>query len=367
MLQTMPDVSPMRWHLAHTTWFFDTFVLGGRTRQEGWDYLFNSYYNGAGPQFPRDKRGTQSRPDVHTILSWRETVDEAVLEALTNPKNHAIVEVGTHHEQQHQELMITDIKHVLFSNPLAPAYTSTPLPTPNPIAPSWTSFDAEIAEIGHSGQGFSFDNEAPQHRAFLESFEIADRPVSNGEFLSFIEDGGYMRTSLWFAEAWDTITRDGWTHPLYWRDNEGAWEEWSLNGWIPLDPMRPASHISLYEADAFAHWAGARLPTEFEWERALGSHVWPQPRRMHTGATTNQFGVGDVWEWTSSAYSPYPGFKPWEGTLGEYNGKFMLNQYVLRGGSYATPHHHIRATYRNFFPARARWQATGFRLARSVS
>ncbi|MEZ4462729.1 MAG: ergothioneine biosynthesis protein EgtB [bacterium] len=366
LLQTMPDVSPMRWHLAHTTWFFDTFVLDGKTREPGWDFLFNSYYNGAGPQFPRDKRGTQSRPTVAQITQWRRRVDAAVLESLDDPSTHALVEVGTHHEQQHQELMLTDLKHVLFSNPLGPAYRSEGHPPSATVKPAqWLTFDGQVTHIGHNQDRFAFDNESPRHRVFVEPFEIMSRPVSNREFLEFVEDDGYRRAELWFAEGWTTVQTAPWTQPLYWRKEDAGWQEWTLAGWQPLDLDAPVSHISLFEADAYAHWSKARLPTEFEWELALGGAVASQPPRLRPGATQNAFGVGDVWEWTSSAFGPYPGFKPWDGTLGEYNGKFMVNQYVLRGGSCVTPADHIRGTYRNFFPAHARWQFTGVRLARS--
>jgi len=366
LAQTMADVSPARWHIAHTTWFFDTFVLNGTTRPDGWDYLFNSYYNGAGPQFPRDRRGTQTRPTVAEILAWRTQVDDAVLHALDDPGLHQIVEVGTHHEQQHQELMLTDIKHVLFSNPLGPKYHVSDWAPTTPTPVLWKAFESGVQEVGHAGKSFAFDNESPRHRVFLEPFEIASRPVNNSEFLGFVKDGGYERADLWFAEAWTTVSAQKWRHPKYWREGETGWQEWTLSGWRPLDLGAPASHISLWEADAYAHWAKARLPTEFEWEVAFGEtapiaaslHLHPQQRR--------DWEASDVWEWTSSAYGPYPGFKPWSGVLGEYNGKFMLNQYVLRGGSCATSPDHMRPTYRNFFPAYARWQFSGFRLVKGA-
>jgi formylglycine-generating enzyme required for sulfatase activity len=464
-IQSMPDVSPTRWHLAHTTWFFETFVLaraprGHRAFDPAFAYLFNSYYDAVGPQYPRARRGLLSRPSTAEVLAYRSAVDAqlpALLEQL-DPRRERdqellrAVELGLHHEQQHQELILTDIKHVLSVNPLRPAYRprgepgSSDGPTARgeeaaagrapaadgapagaaatdgawaarpdgacpgaaPVQPplSWHGVDAGLHRIGDAGAAFAFDNERPRHRVFLEPFELASRLVTNGEYAQFIEDGGYQRPELWLADGWAKAQAEGWRAPLYWTDGEprGAGQaapasrrqaadpaarrrdaaraglpppryEFTLAGLLPLDPSAPVCHVSYYEADAYARWAGARLPTEQEWEvlaprsAAPGAFVedgclHPRPAAAAAARELTQM-LGDAWEWTSSAYSPYPGYRPPAGALGEYNGKFMCNQQVLRGGSCATSRGHIRITYRNFFYPDARWQLAGIRLARS--
>ncbi|MBS0335246.1 MAG: ergothioneine biosynthesis protein EgtB [Proteobacteria bacterium] len=359
-LQSMPDASPAKWHLAHTTWFFETFVLERYAARHTpfraeFREFYNSYYHAVGEQFPRAQRGLISRPGLGEVLAYREHVDAAMLRLLETQELPgeclALVELGFNHEQQHQELIVTDFMHLLSLNPFAPAWHADP-PTPaTPAAPfAWTAFEAGLAEIGHDGAGFAFDNEMPRHRQFVEAYELASRPVNNAEYLAFVEDGGYRRPELWLSEGWQTAQGQRWTAPIYWRKVEGAWQEFTLHGQRPLDPSRAVVHVSHYEADAYARWASARLPTEFEWERAAPL--------MKSG--------GQVWEWTSSSYAPYPGFRATPGAVGEYNGKFMANQYVLRGGSCATPAGHARATYRNFFPSAARWQFSGIRLARQA-
>jgi ergothioneine biosynthesis protein EgtB len=382
VIQSMPDVSPTRWHLAHTTWFLETFVLakatsGYETHHPAFHHLFNSYYNAVGDPYPRSKRGLLSRPTVSEVLAYRREIDGRMDALFGNgilakrPDLAEVVELGLNHEEQHQELMCTDIKHVLSCNPLLPAYRPATPSSARAARPSqWLSFEEGLAAIGHEGDEFSFDNERPRHRTFVEAFEIADRLVTNGEYREFMEDGGYRRAELWLAEGWYKIAEERWTAPLYWAEGDGA-RRFTLGGLAPIDPAAPVCHVSYYEADAFARWAGVRLPTEAEWEIAargrapdgafLESEAFdPMPAK---GGATQFF--GDAWEWTQSPYSPYPGYVPLEGALGEYNGKFMCNQFVLRGGSCVTPAAHIRATYRNFFPADARWQFSGIRLARS--
>jgi ergothioneine biosynthesis protein EgtB len=380
-LQSMPDASPVKWHLAHTTWFFETFLLEGRARYRPFDpayrVLFNSYYDGVGERHPRPQRGLLSRPSMDEVLAYRRHVDDAMaklLEAL----DPALVELGLQHEQQHQELILTDLKHLLSRNPLKPAYQKHwPLTTIRARKAQWIAFPGGLAEIGHGGHGFAFDNELPRHRVFLEPFEIASHPVTHGELMRFIDDGGYRRPELWLSAGWDTVCAHGWRAPLYWAHRDGAWHTFTLHGEVPVDPHTPACHLSFFEADAYARWAGTRLPTEAEWELAardapaqgnfletgalhpLASREDPPPGRLAQA-------FGDVWEWTRSDYAPYPGFRTAAGAVGEYNGKFMANQYVLRGGSCATPREHIRPTYRNFFPADARWQFSGLRLARDA-
>lgn len=398
VVQTMPDVSPTRWHLAHTTWFFETFVLRSATPDEQpfhhhYDVLFNSYYNAVGPQFPRAARGLLSRPTVADIDRYRDHVDRAMTRLLEQPlpgQTAAVIELGLHHEQQHQELILTDIKHVLGANPLLPAYTDAappPLATPHAADLRWLAVPGGVVEIGaeHGPQApFAFDNESPRHRVLIEDFEIASRPVTNAEYLAFIEDGGYQTPALWLSEGWAAIQAEGWRAPLYWSQRDDQWHTFTLHGLTPLEPEAPVCHLSLFEADAFAQWAGARLPTEHEWETAAGhygvgtapsrgggsfvedGHLRPVPWQaphdaLHDGPLQM---LGDVWEWTRSAYAPYPGFRAARGALGEYNGKFMCAQNVLRGGSCATPRDHTRTTYRNFFPPHARWQFSGVRLAR---
>jgi len=356
-LQSMPDASPVKWHLAHTTWFFETFVLdryanGHRAFHPAFRFLFNSYYNTIGEQFPRAQRGLVSRPGLDDVLRYCEHVDEgmrALLAGATlNDEALGLVELGLHHEQQHQELILTDVKHLLSLNPLAPAYGErAPHPAAAPAPLEWRPCGGCIAEFGHDGAGFCFDNELPHHRQLLVPFELASRPATNGEYLAFVEDGGYRRPELWLSEGWAAVNAQDWRAPLYWRKRDGAWREFTLAGEGPLDASRPVTHLSHFEADAFARWSGARLPTEFEWEHAAE-------------------GEGQVWEWTSSSYGPYPGYRPAAGAVGEYNGKFMSNQYVLRGGSCATPAGHARRSYRNFFPSGARWQFSGVRLARDA-
>ncbi len=375
--QSMPDASPVKWHLAHTTWFFETFVLephepGFVPFDPAFRYLFNSYYNGIGARHPRPQRGLLTRPSLARVLEWRHQVDARLARLLeARPGDAALaalVTLGLQHEQQHQELILTDVKHLLAQNMTGPAYLDRPLvPAGTTVALGWQRFDGGLVNIGHGGAGFCFDNELPRHRVYLEPFELATRLVSNGEYLRFIEAGGYRDPSLWLSEGWDHVAAGELAHPLYWRaDDRGAWQEFTLHGWMPLDPARPVSHISLYEADACARWCGARLPTEAEWEAAAHG-LAVEAGALHPAAAASgglsQF-FGACWQWTSSSYGPYPGFAPAAGAIGEYNGKFMVNQYVLRGSSCATPPGHARASYRNFFPAGARWQFTGIRLAR---
>ena len=356
VVQSMPDASPTKWHLAHTTWFFETMVLarfdpGHRPFDPRYAYLFNSYYESVGPRQPRPSRGLITRPSLEEVHAYRGAVDAAMDRLLGRtppPEALARAELGLHHEQQHQELILTDVQHALWCNPLRPAYAPAPSAAPATAAPlTWTRHDEGLAELGHAGEGFAFDNEGPRHRVFLEAFEIADRPVTAGEYAGFIADGGYRRPELWLSDGWAAVQAGGWEAPLFWERRDGAWWEFSLAGMRPVESAAPVAHVSHFEADAYARWAGARLPTEFEWERAA---TWPLP--------------GAVWEWTASAYLPYPRFRAFEGELGEYNGKFMSGQMVLRGGSALTPPGHVRRTYRNFFPPAARWQRSGLRLAR---
>ena len=356
-LQSMPDASPVKWHLAHATWFFETFVLerhdaAHRPFDPAFRFLFNSYYNGVGEQYPRPQRGMLSRPGLDEVLRYRVQVDErmrALLAGRTLPTEAlGLVELGLHHEQQHQELILTDAKHLLSLNPLAPAWRAGMPKRAAAAALLWIAHPGGEAGIGHDGAGFAFDNELPRHRVLLEPFELASRPASNAEFLAFIEDGGYRRPELWLSEGWTHAQAQHWEAPLYWRRREGAWMEFTLQGLQPLDLHASVTHVSHFEADAFARWSGARLPTEFELEVAGGAFA-------------------DVWQWTSSSYGPYPGYRSTPGAVGEYNGKFMSNQYVLRGGSLDTPPGHLRPSYRNFFPSSARWQFSGVRLARDPS
>ncbi|GIZ53607.1 ergothioneine biosynthesis protein EgtB [Noviherbaspirillum aridicola] len=378
-VQSMPDASPVKWHLAHTTWFFETFILerreaGFRAFHPAFRVLFNSYYNGVGDKHPRPQRGLLTRPSLDEVLAYREQVDRRMLRLLEQRQDDgdlaALVETGLQHEQQHQELILTDVKHLLSMNPLLPAYSTnamTPAPPAQPLA--WQEYDATLAAIGHEGDAFCFDNELPRHRQFLEPFAIASRLVSNAEFLAFVEAGGYREPSLWLSEGWDWARANGLHHPLYWRQEDGRWSEFTLHGEQPLDPHRPAAHLSFFEADAYARWAGARLPTEGEWELAAAGvrdHGRPALHPPGGGREGLSQCFGQVWQWTGSSYAAYPGYRPQEGALGEYNGKFMSNQYVLRGSSCATPEGHARITYRNFFPSGARWQFTGLRLARSL-
>jgi len=384
-VQSMPDASPVKWHLAHTSWYFETFVLealpGFRPFDAHFRVLFNSYYNAVGEQFARPQRGLLSRPSLDTVVAYRRHVDERVRAWLEDgapgdPALAAVLVLGIEHEQQHQELMLTDCKHLLSMNPMRPAYRKLSAPARCAEAPlRWCHFDAGLCEIGHAGSGFAFDNETPRHRVHLEAFELASRPVTNGEYLAFMEDGGYVRPEYWLADGWATVQREGWRAPLYWEPRPGGWRTATLGGLRDVREEEPVCHVSFYEADAHARWAGARLPSEAEWERAAaGRPVAGNLREtdlLHPAAApagepipTQLF--GDVWEWTRSAYAAYPGFRPPEGALGEYNGKFMSNQMVLRGGSCLTPGAHLRASYRNFFYPDARWQMAGLRLARDA-
>ncbi len=384
-IQSMPDASPVKWHLAHTTWFFETFVLAPRgvpACDPAFGYLFNSYYNAVGDRHPRPERGLLSRPSLDEIRAYRARVDEAIARLLQGSADDAalrLVELGLQHEQQHQELILTDAKHLFSRNPLRPAYRKAwPLTSVRGARRSWIAIAGGVRAIGHDASGFAFDNEGPRHRVVLEDFEIASHPVTHGDFLAFIEDGGYRRPELWLSAGWDAVRANGWQAPGYWEcRGDGQWQTFTLHGMAPIEANTPVCHVSFYEAEAFARWAGARLPTEAEWEVAASSapvegnflesgalHPLACRKPSPAGALVQAF--GDVWEWTRSDYAPYPGYRPDEGAVGEYNGKFMANQYVLRGGSCATPAAHMRATYRNFFPPQARWQFSGLRLARDA-
>jgi ergothioneine biosynthesis protein EgtB len=383
-VQSMPDASPVKWHLAHTSWFFETFVLergvaGYRPYHPQFRILFNSYYNGVGAQHPRPERGLLSRPSLDEVRGYRADVDHRVLELLERAAVEPLadtIELGLHHEQQHQELILTDVKHMLSLNPLRPAYRDLPLAPERDVAPlRWFHHPGGVAWIGHSEGSFSFDNERPRHRVLVDAFALASRLVTNGEYMEFVTDGAYSRPDLWLSDGWDLVRSHGWQAPLYWdRDRRGAWRVMTLSGSRDLRPDEPVCHVSFYEADAFARWSGARLPSEAEWEIFArkasrdGNFVesgWLNPTGLaapDAAAPIELF--GDVWEWTRSPYAPYPGYHPPAGALGEYNAKFMCNQLVLRGGSCATPRSHVRASYRNFFPPQARWQFSGIRLAR---
>jgi ergothioneine biosynthesis protein EgtB len=387
VVQSMPDASPAKWHFAHTTWFFETFVLsaalpGYRPRFPQYNFLFNSYYNAIGERIARDRRGLLSRPTIAEVRTYRRDVDGRMADWLGSVDEAALgplaplVVLGLHHEQQHQELILTDLKHAFAGNPLRPLYRDRPAEasaSPGPLA--WTGFPGGVHRIGHEGPGFAFDNETPRHAEYLERFELASRPATNGEYLAFLEDGGYDRPEFWLSDGWAARKSRGWTAPLYWENADQRWMATTLAGWRPVEPDEPVTHVSFYEADAFARWSGARLPTEAEWEVAAlerpvvgnfleSGRYHPAPAPGSTGEDHPSQMFGDVWEWTRSPYSPYPGYRPADGALGEYNGKFMCNQMVLRGGSCATPRLHIRGTYRNFFPPDARWQFSGIRLAR---
>jgi ergothioneine biosynthesis protein EgtB len=378
-VQSMPDVSPTKWHRAHTTWFFETFLLQPLAKnyvnyEENYGYLFNSYYEAVGPRHPRTRRGEISRPGVSEIANYREHVDVAfdrLLRSELDDRALELVELGLNHEQQHQELILMDIKHVLSRNPMAPAYhpSLTRVDIPNPPM-KWLAVEGGTVSIGREEEeGFSFDNERPRHLAYVSSFEIADRPVTCGDFLTFIEDDGYQRPELWLSDGWAKVVGEEWEAPLYWSLKDGAWTIFTLGGQRVIDPAEPVCHISYYEADAYARYAGARLPTEEEWETAqpqFGDNHLFDALNVHPRAVLENGGSGQVWEWTASAYLPYPGFRVAEGAVGEYNGKFMVGQHVLRGGCVATPSGHYRPTYRNFFPPGARWAFSGVRLARDA-
>ena len=387
-VQAMDDASPTKWHLAHTNWFFETFVLashlnGYQPFDETFTYCFNSYYESHGPRQPRGKRGLLTRPSSDRIFAYRAHVDaelEKLLSGDVAPGSGVarVIEVGINHEQQHQELMLTDILALFAANPLRPAYLA-PRPRADQREPEplrWIEYSGGIREIGHCGEGFAWDNEAPRHGQLIHPFRLADRPVTNAEWLAFIADGGYRTFALWLADGWEIVNRDGLQAPLYWEARDGQWFAMSLEGMRPIDHAAPVAHVSYYEADAFARWAGHRLPTEFEWEVAAkgveatgntlaSGALRPLPAAPRPDGRPRQM-FGDVWEWTQSAYLPYPGYRAPAGALGEYNGKFMVGQQVLRGGSCATPEGHARATYRNFFYPHQRWQLVGLRLASEI-
>ena len=383
VIQSMPDASPIRWHLAHTTWFFETFVLKAfddyRPEDDAFEYLFNSYYNTVGDQYPRDRRGLLSRPTVDEVHAYRRQVDrelEARFADLTDSQLRTL-EVGLHHEQQHQELMLTDIKHLLSCNPLSPAMFDDHITDQKSTPLTWVSIDGGVCEIGNHSDAFCFDNELPRHKVYVDPFRLATRLVSNGEFLEFIQAGGYERPEYWLSAGWSTVQQEQWRHPIYWRQRDGEWYEFTLAGERRLDLQAPLTHVSYFEADSFARWSGKRLPTEAEWEigaqrQAISNRgceddlesdaaVHPRWDVDSEGPLCNLFGA--VWQWTSSQYTAYPGYRIPPGAIGEYNGKFMCNQFVLRGSSCATSRDHARVSYRNFFPADARWQFAGIRLA----
>lgn len=389
VIQTMPEASPTKWHLAHTSWFFEEFTLKRfiadyQPPRPEYGFLFNSYYNAVGPFYSRPHRGLLSRPTVREVFHYRSDIDRLISELIESADERLlaqlepIITLGLNHEQQHQELMLTDIKSVFWQNPLRPAFCIRARNQPQPVsAIEWLQFKEGVYWVGHEGPGFRYDNESPRHRAFVESFELASRLVTNAEFLEFMEDGGYRRPEFWLSLGWSAVKERGWEFPLYWEKRDREWHSLTLAGMAALVPEDPVCHVSLFEADAYARWAGVRLPTEEEWETASSGlplkgnfvesgifHVTPPASPASTGKPAQMF--GDVWEWTRSSYSPYPGYAAAAGALGEYNGKFMCNQYVLRGGSCATSQSHIRHTYRNFFPPDARWQFTGIRLAKDL-
>lgn len=382
VLQSMPDCSPPKWHLAHTSWFFETFVLATaaadfRPFHPQYCFLFNSYYDAVGARWPRPSRGLLSRPTIDEVRAYRRAVDEQIAAVMDTTDEGSwtrvapIIELGLNHEEQHQELLLTDLKHAFGLNPLRPGYACCrPISPPQYSVPDWLSYSSAVRDVGHDGTGFAFDNEGPRHRYYVAAFEIRPRPVTCGEYLQFIADRGYDRPELWLADGWAARQRHGWNCPLYWcADDERERQVFTLRGQRRLMPDEPVCHISFYEADAFARWADARLPTEQEWETAAGScprqGSFLESENFHPAPGDSLY--GDVWSWTASPYTAYPGYRPASGALGEYNGKFMCNQMVLRGGSCATPADHIRPTYRNFFPPEARWQFSGIRLAKDSS
>lgn len=382
-IQSMPDVSPTKWHLAHTTWFFETFILGRfdaayRVFDPEFHYLFNSYYEAEGPRHPRPQRGMLSRPSCADVAAYRDHVGAAMAKLIDGATDETwaevapVLELGLHHEQQHQELILMDIKHVFSLNPLLPAYQPPRRSAPGEASTlGWVEFAGGLVQVGHDRADFAFDNEMPRHRVWLEPYRLADRPVSCGEFADFIADRGYEQPEFWLSDGWATVQQHGWEAPLYWHRSGGDWRIFTLSGEKRLDPAEPVVHVSLYEADAYAKWAGKRLPTEAEWEVAAQDAPLTgnlsDSRRYHPSTDAGGEGlrqlIGDVWEWTQSPYTPYPRFRAAQGAIGEYNGKFMSNQMVLRGGAAVTPANHIRATYRNFFPPSARWAFSGLRLA----
>ena len=378
----MPDASPTKWHRAHTTWFFETFLLspmlaGYQPYDESFRYLFNSYYEAVGPRHSRDQRGLISRPGVAEVADYRAHVDAAMVRLIEgggdDRYDSALLELGLHHEQQHQELLLMDILHALSCNPTNPVYRAAAI-TPS-VAPDggWLDHPGGLTEIGHQGDGFSFDNELPRHRTYLEPFSLAASPVTCEQWIDFIDDGGYSRPELWLSEGWAVCQQQGWQAPLYWsRDDDGEWREFTLHGTREIDPHAPVAHVSFVEADAYARWTGKRLPTETEWESAAREVFETAPPRPSLDAGplvprgSGSHDLGQVWEWTASPYVGYPGFRTVPGAVGEYNGKFMCNQQVLRGGACVTPPGHARVTYRNFFPSAARWAFSGVRIARDV-
>ncbi len=384
--QSMPDCSPTKWHLAHTSWFFETFILsaevpGYQPFHPVFRALFNSYYQTVGQPYARPNRSLITRPGLDEVRAYRQYVTqelETYLKASpAQPQVLAVIELGLHHEQQHQELILTDLKHLLSFNPLHPVYKTLPsAKTATSSALHWHSYEEGVCWIGHTGAGFCFDNETPYHRVFLASFQLASRLTTNREYLEFIADDGYRRPELWLSDGWSTIQQEGWQAPLYWERQGEEWQIFTLSGMRRLDLNEPVCHVSFYEADAFARWAKARLPTEAEWEHVAadsairGNLVESEVLHPTPAPGTEAFPAqlfGDVWEWTQSPYTPYPGYQPQAGALGEYNGKFMCNQMILRGGSCVTPQSHLRASYRNFFPPQSRWQFTGIRLAQDLS
>lgn len=386
-VQSMPDVSPTKWHRAHVTWFFETFLLAENEtefkpfQQDYW-FLFNSYYEQVGPRYTRHMRGAISRPGAHDVGRYRADVDARMRDLMSTVDDGTLaklaptIELGFHHEQQHQELLLMDIKHVLSLNPLEPVYAGAPAPSHDPGPVGWVSFEGGLVEVGSTSEGFCFDNELPRHQQFLQPYRLADRLVTNGDWMEFMADGGYARPELWLSDGWGKVKGDGWRAPFYWRERDGVWFEHTLHGTHQVDPHLPVTHVSHYEADAYATWAGKRLPTEAEWEHAAEQARHLDPDAGNTANTSSFHATsagpsdgtlrqvfGDTWEWTQSSYLPYPGFHPAEGAIGEYNGKFMSSQMVLRGGCALTPPGHARISYRNFFPPGARWAMSGVRLA----
>jgi ergothioneine biosynthesis protein EgtB len=391
-VQAMDDASPTKWHLAHTTWFYEAFVLrahlpGYQPFSDDFDYCFNSYYETKGDRHPRARRGLLTRPSAAQVRDYRAHVDQALqrlfdlgIAAAPSDTVGALIELGINHEQQHQELLLTDILSLFAVSPLRPAYRppqTRPEAVSEPAPPAWVAFPGGIRSIGHDGEGFCYDNEGPRHEVLLRPFRLADRCVTNGEWQAFIDDGGYADPLLWLADGWAAVKAQGWEAPGYWESRDGVWHQMSLEGLLPVEARAPVTHVSYFEAEAFARWAGKRLPTEFEWEFASAGYapegndlslnaLRPRPAKPAGDGRLAQL-FGDVWEWTASAYQPYPGYRTAPGAIGEYNGKFMISQQVLRGGSCATPGGHVRATYRNFFFPHQRWQFTGLRLAEDLA